>query len=139
LIGVAAFDAEFSSLMLQAVVLYLPNVIGAILVLVVGSILASFLARSVLIGAVNVNFQYGRLLSVGVKWLVMALAVAMALEHLKISPGIVELAFGIFFGGIVLALALGIGLNSRELIAKSLERDSRQVPTDTTDDPLRHL
>jgi hypothetical protein len=139
LIGVAAFDAEFSSLLLRTIVFYVPNVIGAVLVFAVGSILANFLARTVLIGAVNVNFQYGRLLSVGVKWLVMVLAVAMALEHLKIGPGIVELAFGILFGGIVLALALGVGLNSKELLTKSLEHDPRNVPTDTTDDPLRHL
>lgn len=94
--------------------------------------------RSLLIGAVNVNFQYGRPLSVGVKWLVMVLAVATALEHLKIGPGFVELAFRILFGGIVLALALGTGLSSKELLTKSLERDPRNVPTDTTDDPLRH-
>jgi hypothetical protein len=39
----------------------------------------------------------------------------------------------------VLALALSVGLNSKELLTKSLERDSRNVPTDKTDDPLRHL
>jgi hypothetical protein len=139
LIGVAAFDSEFSSLMLRTVLWYAPNVIGAILVLAVGSVLASFLGRSVLIGAVNMQFQYGRLLSVGVKWLVMVLAIAMALEHLRISPGIVELAFGILFGGIVLALALGVGFNAKELLTKCLERDTRNVPTDTTEDPLRHL
>jgi Conserved TM helix len=139
LIGVSAFDAELTSLFVQSVFAYLPNIVGAMLVLLLGNIIARFLARSVLIGAVNMNFQYGRLLSVGVKWLVIVLAVAMALEHLRIGSGIVELAFGILFGGIVLALALAVAFNSKELVAKSLERDAAKTPTETIEDPLRHL
>ena len=77
--------------------------------------------------------------SVGVKWLVVVLAVAMAFEHLRIAPGIVELAFGILFGGIVLALALAVGLGSKELVTKSLEREAKKVSNEAVEDPLRHL
>jgi Conserved TM helix len=139
LIGVSAFDAELTSLLVRSVFAYVPNILGALLVLLAGGIIARFLARSVLIGAVNMNFQYGRLLSVGVKWLVIVLAVAMALEHLKIASGIVELAFGILFGGIVLALALAVALNSKELVTKSLERETVKTTTESIEDPLRHL
>jgi hypothetical protein len=139
LIGIAAFDAESTSLLVLSVFAYIPNIIGALLVLFVGSIIASFLARSVLIGAVNLNLQYARLLSMGVKWLVFVLAVAMALEHLKIAPGIVDLAFGILFGGIVLTLVLAVGLNSKELVTKSLERDSKESSTENVEEPFRHV
>jgi uncharacterized membrane protein len=139
LIGVSAIDAESTSLLVRNVFDYIPNVLGALLVMLVGAVVARYLARSVLIGAVNMNFQYSRLLSAGVKWLVIVLAVAMALEHLKIGPGIVELAFGILFGGIVLALALAVGLNSRELVSKSLERDTNKTQTETFEEPFRHL
>jgi Conserved TM helix len=139
LIGVSAFDAEMTSLLVHSVFAYVPNILGALLVLLAGNIIARFLARSVLIGSVNMNFQYGRLLSVGVKWLVIVLAVAMALEHLKIASGIVELAFGILFGGIVLALALAVALNSKELVTKSLERETTKTTTESIEDPLRQL
>jgi hypothetical protein len=139
LIGISAFDADLTSELVRSAFLYVPNLVGAILVLLVGSVVARFLGRSVLIGAVNMNFEYGRLLSVGVKWLVIVMAVAMALEHLRIGPGIVELAFGILFGGIVLALALAIGLGSRDLVTKSLERDKKDGTPDVIEDPLRHL
>jgi hypothetical protein len=129
LIGVSAFDAELTSLLVRSVFAYVPNILGALMVLLAGGIIARFLARSVLIGAVNMNFQYGRLLSVGVKWLVIVLAVA----------GIVELAFGILFGGIVLALALAVALNSKELVTKSLERETTKTTTESIEDPLRHL
>ena len=139
LIGIAAFDADLTSLLIRTVFAYIPNVVGALIVLAVGSLIAKFLARSVLIGAVNMNFQYGRLLSVGIRWLVIALSVAMALDHLRISTGIVELAFGLLFGGVVLACALILGLNSKELLAKSLEREPKKTSADTIEDPLRHL
>jgi hypothetical protein len=139
LIGIAAFDAESTSLLVRNVFAYIPNIVGAMLVLLVGSIVASFLARSVLIGAVNLNLQYARLLSLGVKWLVIVLAVAMALEHLKIAPGIVELAFGILFGGIVLTLVLAVSLNSKELVTKSLERDAKEASSENIEEPFRHV
>ena len=139
LIGVAAFDSELTSELIRAVFAYIPNIIGAILVLLVGTVAARFLARSVLIGAVNLNLDYARFLSAGVKVLVNVLAVAMALEHLKIAVGIVELAFGILFGGIVFALALAVALGSKDLVTKSLERDVKKPVGEPVEEPLRHL
>ena len=139
LIGIAAFDFEWTYLSVQSIFAYIPNVLAAVLVFLVGNIIARFLARSVLIGGVNLNLQYARLLSVGVKWLVIVLAVAMALEHLRIAPAIVQLAFGILFGGIVFALALAVGLGSKEFVTKSLERDAKKVSSEAVEDPLRHL
>jgi Conserved TM helix len=139
LIGITAFDAEWTSLLARSALAYIPNMLGAVLVLLVGSIVARFLARGVLIAAVNMNLQYARLLSVGVKWLLVVLASAMALDQLKIAPRIVELAFAILFGGIVLALALAVGLGSKELVTKSLERDAKKASKEEIEDPLRHL
>jgi hypothetical protein len=139
LIGMEAFDAEWTSLLARSVFAYIPNILAAVLVLLVGSIVARFLARSALIGAVNMNLQYARLLSVGVKWLVVVLAAAMALDQLRIAPRIVELAFGILFGGIVLALALAAGLGSKELVTKSLDRDVKKASSEEIEGPLRHL
>jgi hypothetical protein len=138
LIGVAAFNAAFTSELAMGAFRYLPNVIAAVALLLVGSILARFIARGVLISAVNHNLQYARMLSVGVKWLVLVLAAAMALEHLGIARRIVGLAFGILFGGIVLTLALAIGLGSKDLVSRSLERQSTK-PVEEEPEPFRHL
>jgi len=45
----------------------------------------------------------------------------MVLDHLQVGGNIVELAFSILFGGIVLTLALAVGLGSRDLVSRSLE------------------
>jgi hypothetical protein len=68
----------------------------------------------------------------------MVCTIAMALDHLQIGSGIVHLAFGILFGGIVLALALAVGLGSKELVSRSLERESSRIPADT-EEPIRHI
>jgi hypothetical protein len=57
----------------------------------------------------------------GVKWLVLILTGAMALERLGIGGQILLLAFGLLFGGIVLALALAVGLGSQEMVRRSWE------------------
>jgi len=123
-IGVLALDASYASgdRVSSSFLPIISRYVGAGLLVIAGSIIARFLARSVLIGAVNYQLHYARFLSVGVKWLVLVLTGAMALDHLGIGGNIVELAFGILFGGIVLTLALAVGLGSRDLVSRSLER-----------------
>jgi hypothetical protein len=139
LIGISAFNGALPSQFVARLFAYLPDVMAAIVVLVAGSIIARFLARSVLIGAVNMNLQYARLLSVGVKWLVTVLAVTISIERLGIGGGIIRLAFGILFGGIVLALALAVGLGSKDLVSRSLERETGKASSQEMKEPVGHL
>jgi hypothetical protein len=151
IIGVSAFDASYATAASLPLSLlpYLTHAVGAILLLIAGTLVARFLARSVLIGAVNAQLQYARFLSLGVKWLVLVLTMAMVLEHLEVGGVVVELAFGILFGGIVLTLSLAIGMGSRDLVSRSLESHversterSPEVPppaTSVSGETLRHF
>jgi hypothetical protein len=127
LLGLSALDAAVTSALVYRLFRYLPDVLAAILIVTAGVMLARFAARGVLISAVNMQVQSARLLSLGVKWLVVVLAGAMALEHLGIGGQIVRLAFAILFGGIVLALALAVGLGSKDIVSRSLERQSEKA------------
>jgi hypothetical protein len=62
----------------------------------------------------------------------------MALEHLGIGGSIVRLAFAILFGGIVLAMALAVGLGSKEMITRSWERQEEKT-SDEASPPIQHL
>jgi hypothetical protein len=84
---------------------------------------------------VNAQLQYSRFLSLGVKWLVLVLTAAMVLDHLEVGGVVVELAFGILFGGIVLTLSLAIGLGSRDLVSRSLESRVERSTDRTPDVP----
>ncbi len=129
-IGISALDASYSNSAQVSIFLlpYVAHSVGAVILLLAGSIIARFLSRSVLIGAVNAKLQYARFLSMGVKWLVLVLTAAMVLDHLQIGGRIVELAFGILFGGIVLTLSLAVGLGSRDIVSRSLERSADRLP-----------
>ena len=140
LVGVSAFEAASAEPAVSAYMFnYLPRIVGAVLLLFVGNILARFLSRSVLITAVNLNLHYARLLATGAKWLVLILTTAMALDHLSIGGQIVDLAFGILFGGIVLALALAVGLGSRDLVSRSLEREASRPVETHQEERLHHF
>jgi hypothetical protein len=130
IIGISAFDASYSNASDMTVILwpYLAHSIGAIVLLLAGNLVARFLSRSVLISAVNAKLQYARFLSLGVKWLVLVLTGAMVLDHLQIGGTVVDLAFGILFGGIVLTLSLAIGLGSRDLVSRSIEKSTERSP-----------
>jgi hypothetical protein len=149
-IGVSAFDASYATgnALSFSFLPYFTHIIGALLLLFIGNIVARFLARSILIGAVNAQLQYARFLSLGIKWLVLVLTAAMVLDHLQIGGTVVDLAFGILFGGIVLTLALAVGLGSREIVSRSLgaveakAEPTTPVPYTTpqeTSEPLRHF
>ena len=76
IIGISAFDASYAgNSQLSAILIpYLTHAVGAIVIFIVGTLIARFLARSVLSsGAVNMQMQYARFLSLGIKWLVLVL------------------------------------------------------------------
>jgi hypothetical protein len=151
IIGVSAFDASYATAaaLPSSLLPYLARVVGAAFLLIAGNLSARFLARSVLIGAVNMQLQYARFLSLGIKWLVLVLTGAMVLDHLQIGGNVVALAFGILFGGIVLTLALAVGLGSRDLVSRSLESHAEHsseqsakspaVPTTGPDESIHHF
>ncbi len=130
IIGISAFDASYSGNSQIAAILipYLTHAAGAVLILLAGTLIARYLSRSIRIGAVNLQMQYARFLSLGIKWLVLVLTAAMVLDHLDIGGTIIDVAFGILFGGIVLTLSLAIGLGSRDLVSRSLEKSADPPP-----------
>jgi hypothetical protein len=125
LVGLSALDATLPSVLIVQLFDYLPHVAAAAFILFVGVIVSRVLARSVLISAVNMQIQSARLLSLGVKWLVIVLTLAMALDHLRLGGMVVQLSFAILFGGIVLALALAVGLGSKEMVSRTWERQDK--------------
>ena len=136
LLGLSALDAALPSRFATAVLEYVPHLVAALAILLLGGIIARFLARAVLIEAVNMGIQSARLLSLGVKWTVFIVAAAMALDHIGIGRTALLLAFGIIFGGIVLAAALAVGLGAKDVISRALER---QVREPSREDRLDHV
>lgn len=126
LLSLTALGAALPTRFAVSVLQYVPQVLAALAILLAGGIIARFVARSILIGAVNMGVQYARFLSLTVKWLILIVAAAMALDHLGIGRTVLLLAFGILFGGVVLALALAVGLGAKDTVSRALERQLRE-------------
>ncbi len=137
LVSLTTLNATIPSRLALSVFEYVPHLLAALMVLVVGAVAARFLARSALIGAVNMQIRSARLLSLAVKWLVLLVSVAMALDHLGIGRTVLLLAFAILFGGIVLAAALAIGLGARDAVSRTIERQLTEPPP--RDDRVNHV
>lgn len=105
---------------------FLPPLFTAALILLAGWLIANFLSQGVLIAAVNARLPEARLLARGVQWAVLLFAAATALTHVGIGKEMVLVAFGVTFGGLVLALALAFGLGGRTIAREILERRLRR-------------
>jgi hypothetical protein len=130
LVGLAGFAADLASKIVMQTLAYLPNVLVALVLLALGNLLARFLARGALIGAVNLQIRSAQFVSLVVKWLVLVITAAMVLDHMHIGGGIVKLAFAILFGGVVLALALVVGLGWKDLVSRIGSKPTTEQPKD---------
>jgi hypothetical protein len=140
LAGLNALDTTLTSGLVARLVGYLPHLLIAGFILLLGSLISRFLARAVLLAAVNAQMRAASVLSGLVRFLVMALAAVAALEHLGIGQATVLVAFGIIFGGIVLALAIAFGLGGRDLARDLLEGQLRRRRREEEEEEgVRHL
>lgn len=126
-----------------SILVFLPHLVVAAIILLVGFGLARFLERSALISAVNQQIRQARLIALAVKWLVLVLSAAMALEHVGIGGPLPTIAFSIVVGGIVLAVALAVGLGARDAVSRALDREARSEPREPRapgdDTKVQHL
>jgi hypothetical protein len=100
-------------------------------------LLSNFFAEAALIAAVNAQVQEARLIANLVRWGILLFTAAMVLTQLGIAKEIVIAAFTILFGGVVLALAIAVGLGGRNIARDALERRWRK-PKDERDE-MTHL
>lgn len=119
--------------------LYLPRVFSAVLILIIGYVLAGFVSRAVLITSVNSGFHYAKPLAEAIRVLLTVLILAMVLEQLQVAPGIVLAAFSIIFGGIVIALAIAFGVGGIEAAKRMIERETQEKRTEDAKDDIEHL
>jgi hypothetical protein len=122
MIGLRTLDEAVMSEVFSRFFAYLPNLIISIFIIVIGFLFSKFIARGVLIGAVNAQMRSAKLLSVAVDMLIMIFTLSLALEQLGIGKATIVATFSILFGGIVLGLAIAFGLGGRHLAKEFLER-----------------
>jgi hypothetical protein len=135
--GVDALDLPATAGLMGQLLGFLPSVVAAGLLLLVGVLLGNFFAEATLIATVNAQIQEARLIANFVRWGVFLFTAAMVLTQLGIAKEIVIAAFSILFGGVVLALSIALGLGGRNIARDVLERRWRKTKEER--DEMAHL
>ena len=112
--------------LINRVVLYLPNVVVAILVLVFGTLLARFINRLLFAWLSGLKVPNALGFSTGTEYSLQVFALFLALQQLDIGSQLLTVAFAIAFGGLVLALSLAFGLGGREWAAERIRQWGKQ-------------
>lgn len=104
------------------ILLYIPNIIVAMLVLIFGALFAKFFRGITFTYLSNIGISGAEFVSHIAQWALLLFVVSVALEQLSIGGQILISAFQIAFGAMCLALALAFGLGGRDWAAHILEK-----------------
>ena len=127
ILGINALELTATQNFIARFFNYLPHLFAAVIILVIGYLIAVFLGQAALIAAVNAQMESARLLGRVIRWFIIILSLTMALSQLGIAQNVIVAAFTILFGGIILALAVAFGWGGRELAKDFLEKLSKRA------------
>ena len=118
MVAINAVGLTVAADLLNRVVLYIPNVIAAVFILILGMFAATILKNIVLTAANNAGLNQGKLLGKVSEIIVIAFAIFVGLEQLRIGIRITELTLGIALGSIGFGLALAFGLGCKDIAGR---------------------
>jgi len=122
---VVAFDAlglPAVSEVLRQLLLWLPNVVVALVVLVIGGLAARALGNVVRGAASEADLSNGGFLAKAASVVVWAFAIVVAVNQLGIATELVNTLFMAVVGALALGLGLAFGLGGRETAAEILRK-----------------
>ena len=120
MVAINSIGLTIAAELLNKVVLYIPNVIAAVFILILGMFAATILRNIVLTAANNSGLSHGKLLAKVVEVIIILFAIFMALEQLNIGILVTQMTLSIVLGSLGLGLALAFGLGCKELAGKTV-------------------
>ena len=128
---IASFDvlglSQVTSFLQQIVVVYLPQLIIAVLILLVGGVVGDVLSRIVVASAKTANIAQANFLGVVSKWAVWIFAILVALSQMGIAGGFIQTLFTGFVVAVSLALGLSFGLGGQQAATRTLEKIQHEI------------
>jgi hypothetical protein len=116
-----ALGMTVAASLLDKVILYIPNVIAAIFILALGIFFSSMIGTIVRTASSNAGISQAKFLGQLTQIVIMVFAVVITLEQLNIASSILNFAINIILASIGLALAIAVGLGSKDIAAKLMQ------------------
>ena len=127
LAGLNTLGLSVASELFNQIILYIPNVIVAVLALIFGVFLAGFIAQVVSTYLSNIGVQQANMVGAIAKYAIILFVVSLSLTQLSIGEQLVTNAFLLLFGAACLALGLAFGLGGKEWAAGVIEKLANQA------------
>lgn len=116
-----ALNLKVASALVSRLVSYVPNIIAAIFILILGSFLANLVAAIIRTAAANAGLKNAKLLSQIAQVVLMVFTVIIAIEQLKIATALLILTVNIVLISIGIGLALAFGLGCKDIAGKFVQ------------------
>ena len=116
-----AFGLTQVNVIINQVVGFIPNVVVAMIVLLLGALIANFVANLVRGASGSARIGDPKLLGTIARAAVLTFATLIALDQLEIAPTIINTLWTALIGTFAVAIALAFGLGGREVAARILE------------------
>jgi hypothetical protein len=100
----------------------LPKLVPCVITLLLGILLASFLRALIRASGSNASFPYGQLLGQVIYVVIVVLAVILAFEKLELMTRTIKAVLCILMATLGLTFAISVGLGSKELVQRGLEK-----------------
>ncbi|NND00463.1 MAG: mechanosensitive ion channel [Gammaproteobacteria bacterium] len=110
-----ALGLERVSATIDDFVLYLPKVIGAALVLLIGLLVAHFVRTGVRSAAEGMNLGYAKPLGTVIYGIMVVICVTLAIGQLEIETKLLNQVVSILIFAVASAIALSLGLGTRDI------------------------
>jgi len=107
--------------LMDKIVLYIPNVLAAVIVLVIGALLAVFVRKVVETTAKNAGLTHAKGMGMLTHTVIVIFAIIIALEQLRIGITVLSQFITIILGSMGLALALAFGIGCKDIAARSMQ------------------
>lgn len=95
---------------------YLPNIVAALLLLILGSSVGQFAGNMVAESAQNSGIDFASSIGKLVSSLILFVVAMMAIAQLKIDTGMVRIVTSFILGGAALAFGISFGLGTRDVV-----------------------
>ncbi len=122
-----ALQLEQLSQFIHDLLLYIPNVFVAVLILVVGVLLAHFLGEIVLNAAEGAKFKAANFLTKVTQYSIIVFTILAALVQLGIAVSLIETLFTAIVGAIAVACGLAFGLGGKGIAQELLEKVKKDL------------
>ncbi|MCG2713795.1 MAG: hypothetical protein L6308_02980 [Candidatus Omnitrophica bacterium] len=118
MVAINAVGLTIAADLLNKVVLYIPHVIAAVFIVILGMFVATLLKNIIVTAVNNAGLSHGKLLGQLVETIVIVFVVIVGLEQLGLGISITQLTLGIILGSVGLGLALAFGLGCKDIAGK---------------------